>query len=616
MARALFAACLGLALAAGQPSEPLRNVADERIEVLRNLGRSQPTRGRGGRVMDTTSSGQRGLPRRFLNSAAGNLCKDGGLKFCDVELDLTPVLSMLPAGVPPKQMCGLVASSGMLPQMAMGMWTASCCVADCSSCGDLNVANELDICARDDPECDLVARGAKVTAHGPRSGSSITYGYDRPHAVVFEGASGTHWFEARSKEERFHPRYYGWYYPYAGNDGTETDAWARLASALDPENKSKFKPYYIDPSVDGYNETIKKLEDDAEAAAPGFKVYHAEGVATFPDKSRCKLTKHRMVVQTGKNLTLKGANSDEDSRSVISGDGGRHILFHVFGSLTLINMELREASTAVCVEAPNYDMTVLCAGCVIEITVSFLWFVLLVVIFLRLKPEKTKPKKDEPKKEEPKKEEPSKKKSDKKELSEEDKIKSARGKNAASRLVGDQLLVGRLEAVIFKKMLLTGALTVVAPGSTVQVVIGIIIVLFNLLYVLKTGPFADPADDFLAFSTSLQMIFTLLVAILLMTNKDTTQYDPNFADVVLVMVNSFSMLALMFSIIAMHPKIRKKLNNWKSEKKKVKTTKSTGSDVTTKIVPVSPSMKTGNAAKLAPHEDEVDDLRTWGKSSK
>ena len=122
-------------------------------------------------------------------------------------------------------------------------------------------------------------------------------------------------------------------------------------------------------------------------------------------------------------------------------------------------------------------------------------------------------------------------------------------------------------AVIFKKMLLTGALTVVAPGSTVQVVIGIIIVLFNLLYVLKTGPFADPADDFLAFSTSLQMIFTLLVAILLMTNKDTTQYDPNFADVVLVMVNSFSMLALMFSIIAMHPKIRKKLNNWKSEKK-------------------------------------------------
>ena len=107
-------------------------------------------------------------------------------------------------------------------------------------------------------------------------------------------------------------------------------------------------------------------------------------------------------------------------------------------------------------------------------------------------------------------------------------------------------------AVIFKKMLLTGALTVVAPGSTVQVVIGIIIVLFNLLYVLKTGPFADPSDDFLAFSTSLQMIFTLLVAILLMTNKDTTQYDPNFADVVLVMVNSFSMLALMFSIIAMH----------------------------------------------------------------
>ena len=44
-----------------------------------------------------------------------------------------------------------------------------------------------------------------------------------------------------------------------------------------------------------------------------------------------------------------------------------------------------------------------------------------------------------------------------------------------------------------------------------------------------------------SLSTSLQMIFTLLVAILLMTNKDSNAVcDSYFADVVLVMVNVFN----------------------------------------------------------------------------
>ena len=61
--------------------------------------------------------------------------------------------------------------------------------------------------------------------------------------------------------------------------------------------------------------------------------------------------------------------------------------------------------------------------------------------------------------------------------------------------------------VIFKKMLLTGALSVVAPGSAAQIIIAIVVVMLNMLVVLKLGPFADSTDDFLAFATSMQMVF-------------------------------------------------------------------------------------------------------------
>merc|ERR1711871_685725 len=155
----------------------------------------------------------------------------------------------------------------------------------------------------------------------------------------------------------------------------------------------------------------------------------------------------------------------------------------------------------------------------------------------------------------------------------------------------------------------TGALTIVAPGSSVQVVIAIVIVMLNLLYVLKTGPYADQTDDFLAFSTSMQMIFTLLVAILLMTDKESKYYDPAFADVVLVVVNTFSLFALLFSLIAMHPKVREKLNNWNSAEKKVEDKKSTGFIANQKVVPVPSNKRMDTSKAPSSQEDEMDDLR-------
>ena len=58
--------------------------------------------------------------------------------------------------------------------------------------------------------------------------------------------------------------------------------------------------------------------------------------------------------------------------------------------------------------------------------------------------------------------------------------------------------------VLIKKMLLTGAIMVIAPGSSAQLLIAILIVLFFMLSVLKMGPFEADADYWLSFCTSLQ----------------------------------------------------------------------------------------------------------------
>ena len=177
--------------------------------------------------------------------------------------------------------------------------------------------------------------------------------------------------------------------------------------------------------------------------------------------------------------------------------------------------------------------------------------------------------------------------------------------------------------VIFKKMLLTGALSVVAPGSAAQIIIAIVVVMLNMLVVLKLGPFADSTDDFLAFATSMQMVFTLLAAILLMFDADSKYYDPAYMDGVLVTVNMFSLFALAFSIASMHPKVRAKLNSLGRRKEDI-------AQASSKVVPAPAFQKetasgggSGKGDRRSEKSDastpknslekEAQDLRTWGK---
>jgi hypothetical protein len=70
--------------------------------------------------------------------------------------------------------------------------------------------------------------------------------------------------------------------------------------------------------------------------------------------------------------------------------------------------------------------------------------------------------------------------------------------------------------VLVKKMLLTGAMCVVAAGSSVQLLIAILIVLFFMLCVFKMGPFVDDVDDWLSFLTAMQRKCCVCVCVLLL----------------------------------------------------------------------------------------------------
>ena len=156
--------------------------------------------------------------------------------------------------------------------------------------------------------------------------------------------------------------------------------------------------------------------------------------------------------------------------------------------------------------------------------------------------------------------------------------------------------------VIFKKMLLTGAMTVIAAGSSAQLVIAMLIVLANMQFILKLGPFVDTADDYLSFLTSCQMFLTLLGGLLIMTDDPSEPtYDASFMGITMVAVNTVGFVALVVSLLALHPRCRRKLNG-KQKKKSGKRTKSAASESsklnTTKVVPVD--------------ESDESDLRTWG----
>ena len=91
---------------------------------------------------------------------------------------------------------------------------------------------------------------------------------------------------------------------------------------------------------------------------------------------------------------------------------------------------------------------------------------------------------------------------------------------------------------MIQKALLTGGLVLVAPGSSTQILVGLVIALTFYTVLLKTQPYADNTEDIMQSIATASTVGTLLIGFALKAtldqNKSSGMYDMVIMDVILV----------------------------------------------------------------------------------
>ena len=91
---------------------------------------------------------------------------------------------------------------------------------------------------------------------------------------------------------------------------------------------------------------------------------------------------------------------------------------------------------------------------------------------------------------------------------------------------------------MIQKALLTGGLVLVAPGSSTQILVGLVIALTFYSVLLKTQPYAGNAEDTMQSIATASTVMTLLIGFALKAtldqNKSSGMYDMVIMDVILV----------------------------------------------------------------------------------
>ena len=89
---------------------------------------------------------------------------------------------------------------------------------------------------------------------------------------------------------------------------------------------------------------------------------------------------------------------------------------------------------------------------------------------------------------------------------------------------------------MIKKMLLTGGLVLLAPGSTAQILVGVLITLVYFSCVMKLEPYEDYNDDILQTISTVQIMLTLLMGFALRSD-DNGLYETGTITFILIFTN-------------------------------------------------------------------------------
>jgi hypothetical protein len=92
---------------------------------------------------------------------------------------------------------------------------------------------------------------------------------------------------------------------------------------------------------------------------------------------------------------------------------------------------------------------------------------------------------------------------------------------------------------MLRKALLTGGLVLLLPGTSAQVLSGLLVCQFYILFLTKKTPYKEPTDDWLQIFASLQLLLTLLGGLVLkMDDPDHRLYEDAFMTYTLITLNA------------------------------------------------------------------------------
>lgn len=73
---------------------------------------------------------------------------------------------------------------------------------------------------------------------------------------------------------------------------------------------------------------------------------------------------------------------------------------------------------------------------------------------------------------------------------------------------------------ILNKMMMTGMLSVVAPGTPIQLLLATLVMAVHMLIILKLNPFLNQIEDWVAFLSSCALVIMTLFGLLLTMDKE------------------------------------------------------------------------------------------------
>jgi hypothetical protein len=104
--------------------------------------------------------------------------------------------------------------------------------------------------------------------------------------------------------------------------------------------------------------------------------------------------------------------------------------------------------------------------------------------------------------------------------------------------------------LMVQKCLLTGAMCAIMPGSPIQLLIALLIVLGYLLVVLKASPYKGILEDTLAFVTSLCLSLSLILGFAIITDtSDAKVFNMTTMGMVLIAINVLPFFFLMYALL-------------------------------------------------------------------